>query len=210
MLENRSVESHHRFADFSSDFGEILAVPSFFLERLSYNSFGSIFLFGPPSPGKCPNHDSCASIFLESQDENQLFQWFSLTRGLISTQMMFGDENSRVCIQIPVGKRSEMQNACETHNPYAWWIGRTPLKGFCQYQNKSGIFRPECQKSGAALSPSSVGLGLFSHRSFAWNILLQKHFFWFRPQMRFSIDLRPVLSPEFQEKRKSGAALAQS
>ena len=85
------------------------------------------FLFGPPSPGRCPNHDSCASIFLESQGEINCFNGFHCTHGLISTQMMFGDENARVCIQIPVEKRSEMQNACEPHNPYAWWIGRTPL-----------------------------------------------------------------------------------
>jgi hypothetical protein len=37
------------------------------------------------------------------------------------------DESARVCIQIPLGKRSAMQNACEPYNPYAWWIGRTPL-----------------------------------------------------------------------------------
>ena len=85
------------------------------------------FLFGPPSPGRCPNHDSCASIFLESQGEISCFNGFHCTHGLISTQMMFGDENARVCIQIPVEKRSEVQNACEPHNPYAWWIGRTPL-----------------------------------------------------------------------------------
>ena len=68
---------------------------------------------------------------------------------------------------------------------------------------KCGIFRQEFRKSGAALSPSSVGVRIFSHRSFVWNIPLQKHFFWFRPQMSFSIDLEPVLSSEFSKKPRS-------
>ena len=75
---------------------------------------------------------------------------------------------------------------------------------------KSVFLRQEKQKSGAALSRSWVRIRIFSHRSFAWNIRLQKHFFWFRPQMSFSLDLGTVLSSEFRKKRKSGAALAQS
>ena len=72
------------------------------------------------------------------------------------------------------------------------------------------ILRQENPKSGNALSRSSVRIRIFSHRSFAWNIHLQKHFFWFRPQISFSVGLGPVLSTEFRKKRESGNALTRS